>query len=216
LLSADENERRRRYQFACDERAFVLSRAVLRILLSRYLSRSASDIPLCYGRYGKPQISQIQTDLQFNIAHSGGIAVYAFAQGSSVGIDVEEVRPSPEMESIARGYFCPEETRDLLSLPLQDREIAFFRCWTRKEAYIKGEGTGLSRPLDSFRVTLRNTDPVRLVRVDGNADAARGWTLFELTPLAGYICALAYHDVGRIVRLQPIVSASDMFDQTIA
>jgi 4'-phosphopantetheinyl transferase len=98
-------------------------------------------------------------DIRFNLAHSGSLAVYGFARGCEIGIDVEECRPLRDLESIARNCFSESETSHLLCLDVaEDRLQAFYRCWTRKEAYVKAVGEGLFYPLQRFEVTVSDAD----------------------------------------------------------
>ena len=103
--------------------------------------------------------------MRFNISHSGGLAVFAFTLDCEVGVDVEEIRELKDLAEIAARFFCAEETAELMSLPADQRTAAFFRCWTRKEAYIKAIGDGLSAPLDGFAVTLGRDEPARLIHL---------------------------------------------------
>jgi 4'-phosphopantetheinyl transferase len=104
---------------------------------------------------------------------------------------------------IAQRFFCPAEANELISLPANQRERAFFHCWTRKEAYIKALGEGLSAPLDRFQVTLRPGEPASVIHVAGDTNAARTWRLYDLELSPGYVGALAYHGLGR--QLHPLL-----------
>jgi len=179
---------------------------VLRIILSYYLSIPAADIHFSYGERGKPSLISSGLDLRFNSSHSGDIAIYSIACRCELGIDVEHIRSLPDMEQIAHRFFCTEEITDLLAAPAGERETAFFRCWTRKEAYIKAIGDGLAVPLDSFRVSLRSDDQIRIIGIYGDPDAAKAWNLHELVPADGFIGALAYRDSRRPVRVHPLMS----------
>jgi len=161
---------------------------------------SAASIQFSFGLNAKPAVDA-PTLIEFNTARSGDIAVLAFAGGSEIGVDVEQVRRLPEMRGIAERFFCPEETADLMSLPTNERERAFFLCWTRKEAYLKATGNGLSKPLDAFRVNLRPSEPASLIHIERNANAAQAWTLHDLDVAPGYVAALAYRDVRRQISM---------------
>jgi 4'-phosphopantetheinyl transferase len=116
-------------------------------------------------------------------------------RGQELGVDLEVVRPMTDAEGVARRFFSAGEVSDLLGLP--ERELAFFRCWTRKEAYIKALGQGLSCPLDRFRVSLLPAEPPRLVEVEGSTSEARQWTLWELIPWPGHVACIAIRAHGR-------------------
>jgi 4'-phosphopantetheinyl transferase len=204
ILAPDECGRAGRFRFEHLRNSFTLARGALRILLGRYLNMSAPGIQLSYGPNGKPAVAA-PARVEFNTSHSGDVAVFAFAGGSEIGIDLEEIRPLPEMRSLAERFFCPAETDDLMSLPVDQRELAFFLCWTRKEAYLKATGKGLSTPLDAFRVNLRPGEPASLIHIDRNTSAAQAWTLHNLNVAPGYAAALAYRGLPRQVSIFPII-----------
>jgi 4'-phosphopantetheinyl transferase len=189
-LSADERERAGRFRFERDRRRFVVARGLLRRLVGRYLDREPASVRFGYGPRGKPSVAA-GDGIRFNLSHSAGLALLAFAWRREVGVDVERLRPVPEAEDIARRYFSPWEESELRRLPGGEREAAFFRCWTRKEAFVKATGDGLSRPLDAFDVTLAPGEPARLVRVAGEAEAARRFWIEDVSPRRGFAAALA-------------------------
>jgi 4'-phosphopantetheinyl transferase len=125
-------------------------------------------------------------------------------------VDVEQVRPLEDMTKVSSHFFSREESEELLSLPPDERERAFFLCWTRKEAYVKAVGNGLSIPLDSFRVTLRPGEPSRFLHLDHDVSAAQAWTLHDLEMANGYAAALAYRDAPRPVQLQPLLGMEEL------
>ncbi len=142
---------------------------------------------------GKPILAPFVADgsLQFNLAHSGELVLYAVTRGRRVGIDVEWMCSFDRFERIAARFFSARERAMLFSLPAVDRRTAFFNCWTRKEAYIKATGDGLARPLHSFTVSLAPDAPPQLLETDGDAAEAARWSLYSLTPAAGFAAALA-------------------------
>jgi len=190
-LSADERERGRRFRFERDRRRFVAARGLLRVLLGRYLDVHPAGVRFGYGPRGKPFLAS-GDGLRFNVSHSGGLALLAFAWRREVGVDVERVRPVPEAEDIARRYFSPWEAADLLRLPEGERAAAFFRCWTRKEAFVKATGDGLSRPLDGFDVTVAPGEPARVVRVAGEPEVAGRFWIEDVSPGRGFAAAVAF------------------------
>ena len=199
-LSADEQERGRRFHFERDRRRFVATRGLLRRLLGRYLGLDPCRLRFGYGPRGKPFLAG-EDELRFNVSHSGGLALLAFARGREVGVDVERERPVPEAEDIARRYFSPREEAELRRLREGEWTAAFFRCWTRKEAFIKATGDGLSRSLDAFDVTLAPGEPARLLRVEGEPEAARRFWIEDVSPAPGFAGALAVEgSQARVVR----------------
>ncbi len=188
-LSAEESTRASQFRSEHLRTDFVLSHGVLRALLGRYLALSSDRVTFVRGPQGKPRVAFPETELQFNMAHSGRLAAYAVASGCELGIDIEKVRPLNDQEGIVRRFFSVEECEEWLRLGGSERDEAFFRCWTRKEALLKALGDGLSRPLDSFRVSL-GLAPI-LMHVAGDASAAARWSLYSLSPAEGYVCTLA-------------------------
>jgi len=154
-----------------------------------------------YGPRGKPELAARfdRAGLRFNASHSEGLGLYAVTTWRRIGVDIERVRPMPDLESIAERWFSPHEQQELRRLAPGERNEGFFNCWTRKEAYIKAIGEGLSHPLQRFTVSLAPGGPVRLERVDGRPAEAGRWTLAALTPEPGYVAAVAVE--GRLARM---------------
>jgi 4'-phosphopantetheinyl transferase len=192
ILSPDEQNRAKRYRFAKDRDAFVAARGMLRGILSRYLDLSPEALRFDYSVHGKPFLPG-ELDgarLRFNLSHSHGLALCAVASRREVGIDVEYQRPELADESIAERFFSAREITTLRLLPSSLQRAAFFACWTRKEAYMKAVGRGLTIPLDRVEVTLAPGETVALLSTEGGpADAGR-WSLRELEPGAGYAAAV--------------------------
>jgi 4'-phosphopantetheinyl transferase len=186
LLSEDELSRAERFHFPHDRSNFVVARGTLREILSLYVGLPPELLQFDYSAFGKPELTgaPAETRLRFNLSHTGGLALYAVAAGRGVGVDVEVVRESVPCEELAASFFSRREVAALLALPACDRTHAFFECWTRKEAYIKARGEGLSLPLDSFDVSLAPGEPAALLWARGGREAS-GWTLRELTPGQG-------------------------------
>jgi 4'-phosphopantetheinyl transferase len=205
LLSREEAARADRFAFENLRRSYELSQGALRLLLSYYLDCRPGDVEFTIGPRGKPALRG-DSRIRFNMAHSGGLALYAFTADCEIGLDVEAMRSIPEIEQIASHYFCRAEASELLSIEdAATRQEAFFRCWTRKEAYIKAVGEGLYLPLDQFQVTLSPTDPAQLVHIGNDVSAARKWTLQHLDPAPGFIGALAYQSEARqVVMSEPL------------
>jgi 4'-phosphopantetheinyl transferase len=192
LLSPDEEARARRSYFPRDRDRFVVCRGVLRLLLGKYLALDPQRLCFVCGANGKPALEEGTADgLRFNVAHSEGLALIAVTRGREVGVDLERVRPEMATEEIAVRFFVPREVRALRALPQRLRPAAFFRCWTRKEAYIKATGAGLTRALDRFEVTLQPGEPAALLADRDDPGAVRRWSLEEVIPSSGFIGTLA-------------------------
>jgi 4'-phosphopantetheinyl transferase len=199
ILDAEERSRADRFRFPKDRRHYTVARGVLRLLLARYLHTSPEALNFSYNQYGKPALIEDlnPNKLQFNLSHSGERVLYAFALQRELGIDIEwRDRHIGEMEQIAKRYFSPYETQQLLALPESQRVSGFFNCWTRKEAYIKARGRGLSLPLHEFDVTLKPVEPAQLLATRDDPTHASRWVMRELKPGRDYVAALAVEGDG--------------------
>jgi 4'-phosphopantetheinyl transferase len=209
LLADDERARAARFRFERDRSRYIVGRGVLRALLGGYLGVPAADVEFVYGAKGKPMLAG--AELWFNVTHSGPLALFAFTTRAEVGLDVELDEGDFARERIAERFFSPSEVQALRSLavPLQAR--AFLTCWTRKEAFIKARGDGLSLPLDSFDVTLGVGSPAALLRTAWSVDEPGHWQLQDLSePERGYIAALAIRSEGwRVIRRRVSPSFED-------
>ena len=195
--SLDERERTRaaRFRFPVHRGRFVVGRGTLRSILGLYLGVPADRVKLTTGPQGKPRLAGGPA-LEFNISHSEDRALLAVASGRCVGVDIERIDASRATEDIARRFFSPEEIAALDGIPRRDRTRAFFRCWTRKEAYLKALGDGLSLPLDGFAVSVDRPASPRLLRSDrGPAEVSR-WRFADPRPIPGYAAALAAEGEG--------------------
>ena len=208
-LSLDERHRADRFRFENLRSSYALSRGGLRFLLAHYLGCPPNEIELICGPKGKPALRN-SSRLRFNTSHSGQLALYAFTLGCELGVDVEHLRKLDDAESIAARFFATVEVSELLSLKPEDRGLAFFRCWTRKEAYVKAVGDGLAIPLNRFQVTLLPEVPARLVQIASERGTADDWTLSHLELAPGYVGALAYRDSPRPTTIHPIVRADEL------
>jgi 4'-phosphopantetheinyl transferase len=212
VLSSQERERAARFRFRqhCDE--FIAARGFLRILLARYLELRVRDVVFVYGPRGKPSLPD--SPVEFNLSHTEGVAIFGFVHHCAVGVDIERVRPLADMMAIADRFFCPAEADELAALDDDERPRAFFRCWTRKEAYIKAIGNGLCTPLDEFRVTLKSAEPARFLHIGHSGCAAREWILHNVDIADGYAAALAHKAGPRPWLQSPLLAASAVFDIT--
>ena len=192
-LSSDERIRAARFVFPIHRRHFTVGRGFQRAVLGRYLQLQPAQLRFRYGQWGKPALTASQGgDLTFNLSNSGGIALLAVARRRRLGVDVELIRPLTDLASIAESYFSAAENAVLANLPAEQQADAFFNCWTRKEAYIKAVGGGLSLPLDAFDVSLTPGAPAALLATRPDPAEARRWSLRALDPAAGYAAALIF------------------------
>lgn len=195
-LAPDEQTRADRFLFPQHRRRFIASQGYLRQILGRYLHQPPAALVFARTDRGKPFLTRnadipVGENLRFNVSHSHELAVYAIILEHEIGIDVEHLRPMPDAEHIAARFFSTTEQAALLALPAEDRNLAFFRCWTRKEAFIKAIGAGLYHPLNQFSVSLAPDEPARLLAVHDNPHEAGAWSLTEFIPAPDYIAALA-------------------------
>jgi 4'-phosphopantetheinyl transferase len=198
LLSADEQVRTGRFLSLRARQHFVVVRGLLRTLLAGYLSTHPKELTFWHSAKDKPSLGPPYSDsgIAFNVSHSGGVALLAFNRRREIGVDVEHVRRDLDLEVIAQRYFSAREQRQLARLPADQKYDAFFRCWTRKEAFIKAKGEGLSLPLDQFDVSLVSGDSNALLSTRPDASEAARWSLREVPAGPGYVAALcvAGHD----------------------
>lgn len=179
LLSQDETVRADRFVHPRDRNLYVSCHAALRLAISRYLGGHPKRVVLEYGPWGKPMIAG-EDGLRFSISHSHVSGVLAFAKDREVGIDLERVRSLPSLREMAERTFSRREAEDLRNLPGESGTIGFFRCWTRKEAFIKGTGKGLSLQLDRFSVSVAPEGPAALLDVSWDPEEANRWRILDL------------------------------------
>lgn len=193
LLSTDERLKAARFRFEKDSAKYIVTRGTLRIILGRYLDKKPEELKFSYNQYGKPALHSINTNklISFNVSHSHGLALIAVAQNWDVGVDIEYVRTNVNYEEIAERFFSPAEKVVWRLLPTSVKQEAFFNCWTRKEAYIKAKGMGLSIPLNEFDVSFKPGEPAALLNTTWDEQEANRWSLKEITLAPDYIAALA-------------------------
>ena len=190
LLSVDELTRAERFHFDRDRRHFIGRRAILRIVLASYLENTPASVRFSYNDFGKPCLADPahSNRLSFNLSHSGELIRIAVAIDREVGIDVEVVDESVPIDSVARSFFSPREIATLEAMPELLRRAGFFSCWTRKEAYVKARGKGLSLPLASFDVSVESGSAATLISEDRSSTV---WKVENLEGGAHYAAVAA-------------------------
>ena len=197
-LEPDELERASRFHFEKHRRHFIVARGFLRSVVARYLKTQPEALRFVYGAYGKPGLAS-EHGLRFNLSHSNEVALLAVTLDAELGVDVEHIRADFASEDIARRFFSRAEVETFNALPKEEQVAAFFRCWTRKEAYIKAIGKGLSQALDAFDVTLAPGAAPELTRAEDD-DVSR-WLLRDIHVGEGYAGALVVERPVAEVRL---------------
>jgi 4'-phosphopantetheinyl transferase len=184
-LQPDERERAGRLRFAADQQQSIASRSTLRLLLRHYVSAEhPRDIRISYGGQGKPYLAN--SDLRFNLSHTRDLALFAFAREIDLGIDVENAQVSGDLDAVAEQNFAPAEHDALRAMSQNERIRAFYRCWTRKEALLKAEGSGLFRALDTFTVSLLAGEPASVLA------GPAGWDLRDIDVAPHAAAAIAW------------------------
>jgi 4'-phosphopantetheinyl transferase len=197
MLSKDESLRAARFVYERDRRRFTVARAFLRQQLAARLGMQPESVELTYGLHGKPALALAcaTIDLRFNVSHSEDVAVYAFAQGREIGIDIEAIRSIRDADALAARFFSRRENEAYFALDPLDRPLGFFNCWTRKEAFVKALGDGLSYPLDRFDVSLAPDEPASILRVDSMSGEDCGWKLHGFQPHPGFVAAVVVRQI---------------------
>jgi 4'-phosphopantetheinyl transferase len=193
LLSKDELERANKFRFEKDRLTYITARGVLREMISKYIDKRPSEITFLYNAQSKPYIIS-DIDLEFNVSHSGHMILLAFTISHPLGVDIEYNKREIELPMIARSFFAQSETDDLLSLSQNEQLSAFYNCWTRKEAFIKAKGGGLSIPLDQFEVSLLPKDRPELKVIRWDQEDVQNWRMQSLRYGTDYTGAVIVHN----------------------
>jgi 4'-phosphopantetheinyl transferase len=188
-LSENEQSRLNSLYFPQDKERFLVARSGLRNILARYLNTAPNHIDFHYTELGKPYINN--KNIFFNISHSADCIIYALSNCSPIGIDVEHCKRDIDYLSIAKNFFSENEYLKLLTLHPDERLLAFYRCWTRKEAYIKAIGKGLHFPLDQIEVSILPNEKVQLIKIMDKAPEKDLWKIEEFCPQQDYIACVA-------------------------
>jgi 4'-phosphopantetheinyl transferase len=208
LLSPAERVRAARFAFDRDRRTFVMSHGILRRVLGTVCHENPARLRFRQGLRGKPYLVDAPPGLQFNLSHTEGFCLVGVTRGAAIGVDVERVRRTDDMPQLVRHCFSAAEQRELEALPPGDRCRAFFKGWTRKEAFIKAIGDGLSYPLETFDVSLNPDGPARLLAIGGSATAADGWSMDALEPAPDVQAAVAVAAPGVTIRWHALSEVS--------
>lgn len=213
-LSEEESQRASRFRFERDKLRYVTAHTVLRSILGSYLNTDPKPIEFKLEKNNKPVLSGMfdRRGIHFSMSRSDGLAIYAFARDRVLGVDIEKMELIPEMDRIVRRFFAPQEIEDYFRVPPAARMEVFFRCWTRKEAFLKATGNGLSLPLDSFSVSLQADGQSLVKDASGNQTVTPHVLLRDLHVERGFTAAVAVEGCNRLFSLP----APDIrFDRTL-
>jgi 4'-phosphopantetheinyl transferase len=186
ILSQAEQEKAKKFHFASDRKKYVISHGIMRRLLASYIECEPLKIHYQVNEYGKPSMSTAQTPIHFNLTHSDNLAGLAIAS-SPVGVDIEKIKPLDDYLSMTKHFLSPKESLIFQSLAQQEQQLTFYRAWTRKEAYIKAIGMGLSYPVEQVTVGLQ--EKAELLEDQANPANISKWSLFSFE-YEGYIGAI--------------------------
>jgi 4'-phosphopantetheinyl transferase len=193
LLAQDETNRAGRYYFENDRNHYIAARGLLRIILGGYLGTEPARIEFTYGPHGKPALNFASKEgvLEFNLSHSKDRVLYAFNWNRKVGVDIEYRIPMADMDDFAEQFFTPRESAFINSLSGDQKEDAFFKTWTCKEAFLKANGSGLTVPINQVEISLEANGTVELCSIGNDKESAAHWRLELFNPFPGYQAALA-------------------------
>ena len=194
-LSSAELDRLHRFRFAAHQRRFQISHAATRRILAGYLGCSPQEVALRHGPRGKPYIDG--EGPRFNLSHSGDLALVAVAS-NELGVDVEKVRRLESLRQIAQRHFSDVEYAALEALDVAEQELAFYRCWTRKEAYIKALGEGLSMALDSFDVSIG--EAAAFLACHDSREDPSNWSMLDISPSGEFVAAVAVRQAAVVLQ----------------
>lgn len=196
VLSADEQERADRFKVQPPRKQFVTTRSALRLLLAYYLDSQPLDIEFEYADHGKPNIRHPDTTLQFNVSHAKECALIAIADSFPIGVDIEWLERKTDTNALSKRFYSVAEQQQLGKLPADQRHRAFLNLWTQKEAFLKAQGSGLSRDTRTFSVSTAGG----LLADERQPAAAEKWTIRTLIPAPGYCAAVAAPAADIVIR----------------
>ena len=191
LLSEEERDRSLKYRFEVDRNRFIVRRGMLRRILAGYLRNEPQDVDFCARTFGKLCLADLSRSLVFNVTHSQGMALIAVTQAGTIGVDVECVRPLPDLEMMIESCLSPSERVTLETFPATSRLEYFYRYWTCKEAYLKAIGVGLDRPLTSVEVMMNDSSSEHPVTLRIAGEECPDFIVRSFVPFEGYVAAMA-------------------------
>jgi 4'-phosphopantetheinyl transferase len=193
LLSPAELDRAAAFHFELHRRRFVVGRGVLRLILSRYVGVQPEQVEFAYGSQGKPELADglAANGLRFNLAHSEDLAIVAITRLGPVGVDLEKIAPLEDMDDLVARFFSARENARFQQLTAEQKPLAFFNLWTRKEAWLKATGEGIAHSLNLVEVSFLPGEPARLLNIPAHLSQGARWSLHELAPAGHFVAAVA-------------------------
>ena len=199
LLCEGERLQRSRFHFARDQHRYLVTRAVVRSVLSKYVAIAPAAWTFRPDAFGRPAIANENVAarrLAFNVAHAGNLIVLGVARECALGVDTEDVCARDPPLEIAERYFAADEAAALRALPREQQRQRFFEYWTLKESYIKAHGKGLSMPLDRFSFHFTANAHLRLELAAGEPESTEHWRFWQLQPTPEYLISVCAGRVG--------------------
>lgn len=204
LLSEDEQQRAKKYFYHKDQQRFTIIRSTLRKILGRYLKCSPRELKFSYGQWGKPELLQESflndQKICFNQSHSGDLCLFAFGLNCRIGIDIEKILSMSDIDELADRFFTAKEAAILRTFSGDKKLRIFFNCWTRKEAFVKALGRGLSYSVDQFEVSIVPGEPVEVKNIQNSEHAAIQWSMYDVAMGTNYAAALCVE--GKVLNFQ--------------
>jgi 4'-phosphopantetheinyl transferase len=192
ILDNKEKQQAQRFKFNKDRNCLICSHAILRILLSKYLACVPKSITYEYNQYGKPMLSNNNNKLHFNLSHSHQKAIIAITKDNPIGIDIEYMQTKQSLAEIAKRFFAAQEYHEYKQLPNKQKIHGFYNAWTRKEAFVKAIGEGITHPLKNFVVNLTPGTNAKILSIKNHETAPQDWQLHSFTVAEKYCAALAW------------------------
>lgn len=180
FLVKNELDRASAFRFDVHQNQFLMYRCALRHILAAYYRIAPQNLVISYNRYGKPYLSDNRLNLEFNLSHSSDMAILAITQKNAIGVDIEQIKPFDNVENLVNRYFSMAEQKLFHLIPSKKKLESFYEIWTRKEAYIKAIGKGLSFPLDHITVSFCDDYPPRIISIESSAEEAIYWSMHSL------------------------------------
>ncbi len=192
-LSEEEREKARRMKIEKPRKYYMASRGLLRQILAAYVKQAPELLEFEYGPNGKPTLSEKfdNSGIKFNVSHSHGLALCCVTREREIGADIEKMRDDVEITDISKRFFSSREHEELIKLPVDDQKRGFYNCWTRKEAYLKATGQGLTFPLSQFDMSLTPGEPAVMIAHQSDPGQVSMWSIVDLDVGPDYAAAIA-------------------------